>query len=349
VTPTTDLPGIDAERTGTWLAGHLDGDPPFSFELMAAGGSNLTFRVTDSLGCRWALRRPPEGRRLATAHDVDREWRVLEAVHGSDVDVPVPRPVARCDDLDVTGAPFFVMDFVDGTILRTQEDGVALGPTAGRRAAESLVDVHARLHQVDVDAVGLGDLGPRAEYVERQLRRWMGQVEEAAGPRRPEIGRLHRRLQAAIPPQPTEPAVLHGDYRFDNVVVGGDHDVVGVLDWELCALGDPVADACWSLLYWADGDDDHTFLPSSPTLAEAIPDRDWAISRYEERSGRSLSAWPWFSAFGWWKMACIVDGVHARYRAGSRGGATPGDLQAIAERGDRLVDTAREAAAAAGI
>ena len=144
------LPGLDQARTAAWLTDHLDGEPPFSFELIAAGGSNLTFRVSDADDRAWALRRPPEGRTLATAHDVDREWRILEALSEADGGVPVPRPLARCDDIAVTGAPFFVMEFTEGTILRTEADGDTLDARAGRTAAESLVSVQAALHSVDV-------------------------------------------------------------------------------------------------------------------------------------------------------------------------------------------------------
>ena len=333
----------------TWLADHLEGPPPFSFELIAAGGSNLTFRVVDGDGLAWALRRPPEGRTLATAHDIDREWRILRALAAADGEVPVPRPVARCDDPQVTGAPFILMQFVEGAILRTAQDGAALDRADGHAAATSLVAVQAALHDIDVDEVGLGDLGPRTAYVERQLHRWMAQVERAAVRELPVLNDLHLRLAASVPPEAARPAILHGDYRFDNVVLGPDHRVEAVLDWELCTLGDPAADACWSLLYWADPDDSDAFLPSSPTLAPSIPDRAWATGRYEELTESPLENLGWFTAFGWWKMACIVEGVHARRLTGARGGAATADLVTIAARVDRLIEVAEDAAAVAGI
>jgi aminoglycoside phosphotransferase (APT) family kinase protein len=343
------LPGLDAARTGRWLAEHLDGTPPYHFDLVAAGGSNLTFRVSDAAGTTWALRRPPEGRALATAHDVDREWRILTALHAVDAGVPVPRPRARCADPAVTGAPFFVMDFVDGTILRTEADAAALDPAEGRAAADSLVAVQAALHAIDVEAVGLGNLGRRTGYVARQLERWKAQVDRTALRPRPALDDLHRRLAATVPPETPTPALVHGDYRFDNVVLAAGRDVAAVLDWELCTLGDPVADACWSLLYWADPGDDDTVLPSAPTLADPIPDRAWATTRYQELSGRRLDDLPWYSAFGWWKMACIVEGVHARRRSGGRGGAPPAGTGAIAARVDRLLEVAGERAEEAGV
>lgn len=344
-----DLPGLDPARTGAWLAERLPAAAPFEFDLIAAGGSNLTFRVTGADDRSWALRRPPEGRGLATAHDVDREWRVLTALSEAGAPVPVPAPVARCDDPGVTGAPFYVMAFAEGTILRTEHDAGALAPEAALHAARSLVAVQVALHAVDVDAVGLGDLGPRTGYVPRQLRRWSKQVGDAAARDLPGVHELHDRLAITAPPEPDRPALVHGDYRFDNVVLADDGTVAAVLDWELATLGDPVADACWSLLYWADSDDPDAVLPSSPTLAHAVPDRAWAAGQYEHLSGRSLDALPWFTAFGWWKMACIVEGVYARRRAGARGGAPSGDVEAIATRVDRLLEVAHEAAHVAGI
>jgi aminoglycoside phosphotransferase (APT) family kinase protein len=346
---TEELPGIDLDRTTNWLLDHLESTPPLSLTLIAAGGSNLTFRVTDAEDRAWALRRPPEGRAPATAHDVDREWRILSALDAAETGVPVPRPLARCRDTEVTGSGFFVMEFVDGRILRTVSDADALEPEAGRRAAESLVAVQTALHAVDVDEIGLGDLGRRTGYVERQLRRWRTQVERAGVRELPALDDLHRRLVATVPADAPRPALVHGDYRFDNVVLGADHSVAAVLDWELCTLGDPVADACWSLLYWADPADADAFLPSSPTLADTIPDRAWAAGRYERLSGRSLESLPWFTTFGWWKMACVVEGVYARRLAGARGGGPTGDVEAIAASVDRLLEVAEESARAVGV
>ncbi|MEL7209468.1 MAG: phosphotransferase family protein, partial [Actinomycetota bacterium] len=247
---TEPLPGLDPGPVGRWLAEQEVGQPPFAFELVAAGGSNLTYRVTDGAGATTALRRPPEGRALATAHDVDREWRILTAL-AAVPEVPTPDPIARCDDVEVTGAPFYVMAFVDGAILRTAADADELDSTAGTRAAESLVGVQAALHALDVDEVGLGDLGRRTGYVDRQLRRWMTQVEQASARDLGAFTRVHRALSDSAPTEDPTPALVHGDYRFDNVVLGADHAVAAVLDWELCTLGDPAADACWSLQYSA--------------------------------------------------------------------------------------------------
>jgi aminoglycoside phosphotransferase (APT) family kinase protein len=345
-----DTPGIIRPRVERWLTEAVpDSQGPFAFRLVAAGGSNLTFELTDAEHRRWALRRPPVGRALATAHDVLREWDVLSALHGHDTGVPVPEPVALCEDEAVTGAPFYVMGFADGTILRTAEDATRLDPDVLRAAADSLLGTQIALHAVDPDAVGLRALGPTTGYVERQLERWRRQYDNGRVRRIHLLEELHHRLARSVPPAGDRPAVLHGDYRFDNVVLGPDGRVAAVLDWELCTLGDPVADACWSLQYWADPDDEDLFLPSSPTTAPGLPRRLEMVGRYAALSGRPLDHWPWFEVFGWWKMGCIVEGVHARRSRGQAAGTPSGPLEAIAARADRCLRVAAQKAQALGL
>lgn len=341
---TDALPGLDERTVTRWLRDQVDGiDGRVRFALIAAGGSNLTFRVADESGHAFALRRPPVTAVLATAHDMDREWRILTGLTGTAV--PVPAPVARCDDVDVTGAPFYVMAFADGTILRTEADGARLDGTAFATATDSLVDVQVALHAIDPDAVGLGDLTKHhTGYVERQLRRWRTQVDRAKVRELPLLVDLHDRLARTVPTESGPPSLVHGDYRFDNVVLGPDHRVAAVLDWELCTIGDAVADACWSLLYWIDPGDSLPFLDSAPTLAPEFPRRADVAARYATRSGRDLDTLGWFTVFGYWKMACIVEGVYARRLKGARGGAAQGDPSSIAERVDAFLAYAADAA-----
>ncbi len=345
-----DPPGIVRPRVERWLAHAVpDSRGPFAFGLVAAGGSNLTFTLTDADGRRWALRRPPVGRALATAHDVRREWQVLSALHHHDAGVAVPEPVALCEDEAVTGAPFYVMGFAEGTILRTAADAERLDPEVLRSAADSLLTTQIALHAVDAEAVGLGDLGPATGYVERQLERWRRQYDDGRVRRVHLIEEVHQRLARTVPPEADRPGLLHGDYRFDNVVIDGSGQVVAVLDWELCTRGDPVADACWSLQYWADPDDAAAFLPSSPTTAAALPRRAEMVGRYAALSGRPLDHWPWFEVFGWWKMGCIVEGVHARRSKGQGAGARSGPLASIAARADAFLQIAEQKSRALGL
>jgi aminoglycoside phosphotransferase (APT) family kinase protein len=348
---TGGIPGLEWPAVERWVLDHVHGlAAPLRPELIAAGGSNLTFRVDDAEGRAVALRRPPVAAVLATAHDMDREWRILRALDATAV--PVPRPLARCADAEVTGAPFYVMAYADGTILRTEADGAELDPAAAETSTASLVDVQVALHALDVDEVGLGDLArQRTGYVERQLRRWKTQVERAQVRELPLLDTLHERLGASVPPETGPPALVHGDYRFDNVVLGPDRRIVAVLDWELATIGDAVADACWSLLYWADRGDALPFLTSAPTLAPSFPRRAVVAERYAERSGRALDALGWFTVFGYWKMACIVEGVYARRLKGASGGAGArgaDNPSVIAARADLLLEAARDAAADLG-
>jgi len=342
------LPGLEWPAVERWLLDHVEGlTAPLGASLIAAGGSNLTFRVLDDEGRAVALRRPPVAAVLATAHDMAREWRILVALR--ETPVPVPDALARCDDTTITGAPFYVMSFADGTILRTASDGAELDTGAALTATDSLVDVQVALHALDIDSVGLRDLATHhTGYVARQLRRWHTQVERARVRDLPLLDALHDRLAASVPPETGPPALVHGDYRFDNVVLGRDHRVCAVLDWELATIGDAVADACWSLLYWADPQDALPFLTTAPTLAECFPRRVEVAERYARRSGRDLGALAWYTVFGYWKMACIVEGVYARRLRGASGGGRQGDPTTIAARVDALLDAACDASTGLG-
>ncbi len=346
--PDANPKGIEVAAVTRWLLDHVDElEAPLTFDLVAAGGSNLTFRVEDATGRAVALRRPPVTAVLATAHDMDREWRIISAL--SKTDVPVPAPIARCDDTEVTGAPFYVMEFVDGRILRTEADGAALDVRSAAAATDSLVNVQVAFHALDLDEIGLGDLAKhRTGYVERQLRRWQTQVERARVRDLPALDAIHARLVATVPPESGRPALVHGDYRFDNVVLDDGARVAAVLDWELATIGDAVADACWSLLYWADPGDPLPFLTSSPTLADVFERREAVARLYEDRAGRSLDSLGWFTVFGYWKMACIVEGVHARRLKGASGGAATGDAASIAARVDALLEHAGDVATGLG-
>jgi aminoglycoside phosphotransferase (APT) family kinase protein len=330
------LKGIDRDRVVDWLARELpDLAAPFSFRLIAAGGSNLTYRVEDARGAVFVLRRPPVAGALATAHDMSREWRIMRALAANAPAVPVPRPLAYCADETITGAQFYAMSFVDGLILRDAGAAASLDAVQARVAMRSLVATQAALHALDPVAIGLGDLGRHEGYVARQLARWRRQVEASKTRDLPLLETLHERLSAQIPAQTRPSALAHGDYRFDNTVLGADHRVCAVLDWELCTIGDPVADFYWSLMYWAEPGDDITLLPDAPTRLPQFPRRAEVVACYEEFSGVPLADADFFAAFGWWKQACIVEGVYARLVKGASGGmktAPPEQVARIVER-----------------
>jgi aminoglycoside phosphotransferase (APT) family kinase protein len=318
--------GINERPVTDWLVANTPPvTPPLTFDLIAGGRSNLTYLVTDATGRRLVLRRPPISHVLATAHDMSREHRIISALAGSDV--PVPTTLGLCTDESVNERPFYVMDFVDGHILRTAPEVTAvLDHGAQRTAGEDLVDVLARLHEVDVDAVGLGDLGRKDGYLARQLKRWYGQFERSqeqereAGVFRPApiVDEVHELLVKAAPEQQSV-AVVHGDYRLDNTVVGDDGHVRAVLDWELCTLGDPLADVGILLAYWTDRGDSDVQPGGAATTAPGFPRRAELADLYAARSSLDLSVLPYYVAFAYWKLACIVEGVYVRYASGAMG------------------------------
>ena len=342
----SNIPGIDVEPVSAWLAGNIaDSEPPFTFALIAAGGSNLTFRLSDSGGRQWALRRPPVGSALATAHDMGREWRIMAAL-GEAGNVPVPEMVAFCGDHSVNGADFYVMGFVEGRILRDQDSAVDMTPEQAEIATQSLLEVQVAFHTLDLDEVGLGDLGRREDYVGRQLKRWRRQVEAAGVREVPLLIELHERLSAAKPAEGAPAALAHGDYRFDNTVLDDQWKIAAVLDWELCTTGNPIADFAWSLQYWADPDDELSFLSDPPTVLDCFVRRGEVAERYAAQSGFDLSHLPYYAVFSWWKQACIVEGAYARRLKGMTGGMeTTGDVHDIARRVDTMLAHAADMAA----
>jgi aminoglycoside phosphotransferase (APT) family kinase protein len=336
--------GLDAVRVSAWLAAQLaDARAPFAFELIAAGGSNLTYRVTDASGRVVALRRPPVAARIATAHDMAREWKILAALSRPESPVPVPAALAYCGDEAVNGAPFYVMSFAEGTILRDRAQAERWNAEEKERATAALIETQAALHTLDVDAVGLGDLSrQRAGYVERQLARWRKQAEASTARPLPALAEVHARLARTIPPEVARPALAHGDYRFDNVVLDARQRVVAVLDWELCTIGDPIADFCWSLMYWAAPGERDTWLQDPPTQAPGFCTRADVAARYARRTGFDLARLPYYEAFSWWKMACLVEGVAARLRAGASGGMRAGSAEDVERRADAYFARAEE-------
>jgi aminoglycoside phosphotransferase (APT) family kinase protein len=309
--------GVDVERVTAWFSEHVPAvAPPLSFDLIAGGRSNLTYRVTDAADGRWVLRRPPLGNVLATAHDMEREHRIISAL--AYTDVPVAPARGLCTDEAVNGAPFYVMDHVDGLVLRDASAAEAVSPDVRRRAGLSLAATLARIHAVDPDAVGLGELGRKEGYIARQLKRWNGQFEQSLTRDVPVVSDAHRHLLDNIPEQ-GDPAIVHGDYRLDNCMIDAHGEVIAVLDWEICTLGDPIADLGLLMVYWTQPDDQYSALPGAATTLEGFPTRAELVAAYEAAGGRSVGDLDYYVAFGYWKLACILEGVYARYQAGAMG------------------------------
>ncbi|MBK9180387.1 MAG: phosphotransferase family protein [Acidimicrobiales bacterium] len=334
--------GIDPGPVTAWFVEHVPGVvPPLAFELIAGGHSNLTYKVTDAEGGRYVLRRPPLGHVLATAHDMGREHRIIAAV--GPTAVPVAPALGLCADESVNGAPFYVMAYVDGHVLDTPEAARRVFPDEARRrvAGESLVDVLATLHGVDPDAVGLGDLGRKEGYVARQLKRWSTQWERSKTRELPAIEEVYERLAARIPEQGPA-AIVHGDYRLGNCLVGDDGRVAAVLDWELCTLGDPLADVGYLLVYWTDPGGPEPPRQGDPSAAGGFPSRAELLDRYARATGRDLSGIDYYVAFSSWRLAVISEGVYARYVKGAMGDHEV-DVSPFAEGVVRLAESALDA------
>jgi aminoglycoside phosphotransferase (APT) family kinase protein len=335
----TEVTGVDVGRVTAWFEGHAPGVvPPLTFELIAGGHSNLTYRVTDSTGHRWVLRRPPTGQVLATAHDMEREHRIISAL--APTDVPVAPVVGLCTDPAVNGAPFYVMAFVDGLVVRSEEAGLELDPAARRRAGESLIDTMVTIHSVDLEDVGLADLGRHEGYLARQLKRWYGQWNQSKTRELPAIDQVHDHLIASLPEQ-RGATIVHGDYRLDNCLVSHEGEVVAVLDWEICTLGDPLADLGLLMVYWADPGDPTSAMLSPATALDGFPSRSQLAERYAERSGRDIAELDRYTAFGYWKLACIVEGVYARYIGGSMGTSDPAGYEMFKQQVDHYASSAQ--------
>jgi aminoglycoside phosphotransferase (APT) family kinase protein len=309
-------PGLDLDR----LRGLLDQERPglvhgpLTGKLIEGGRSNLTYSVSDGTS-RWVVRRPPLGHVLATAHDMKREYRVINALHPTNV--PVPRPILLCENPDNGAAldsPFYVMEFVEGTPYRTADQLAPLGPQRTRDAVLSLVDTLVELHAVDPAEVGLADFGRPEGFLDRQLRRWGKQLDASRSRDLAGIDELHAALGRALPSSPA-PAVVHGDYRLDNVLIGSDDRIKAILDWEMSTLGDPLTDLGLLVMYSVPLE-----LPGSPisTTASAPghPSPAELVERYAARSGRDVSAVSWYTAFAWFKLAVILEGIHYRYTLG---------------------------------
>lgn len=345
VTDETTVAGIDHPAVTAWFVEHVpDVCVPFHVDRVAGGHSCLTFVVTDASGCRFVLRRPPLGHALATAHDVLREHRIMSAL--ADTPVPVPAMLGACDDVAVNGAPFYVMGHVEGAVLHDAglvPDALPDGADR-RRAGEQLVDALVALHAVDPDEVGLGELSRRSGYLDRQLKRWSNQWASSKTRELPAMERLHEWL-VANRPDDAPGRIVHGDFRLGNMMVGPDGTLRAILDWELCTLGDPLADVSYLLRSWTPPEEAGPASFDAPTRAGGFPSREEIAARYAERSGREIGELGYYMAFNAWRSAAISEGVYRRYIDGNMG-----ELPVDVERYARSVEQSAEAGlAAAGL
>lgn len=316
-----------SDRLAGWLGDCVPGArPPVKSTPLAGGNSNVTLLLEDADGRRMVLRRPPAGSALDTAHDVLREARIIRALGSAGA--LVPGVIATCEDSGVIGAPFVVMQYVDGFHCHGARDAQALGPSARRACGDSLARALAALHALDIDVIGIGDLGRREDYIERQLRRWARQVDADRQRPTPGIDMAHRVL-SGCPPEQRRTSVVHGDIRLDNCVLDPGGAVLAMVDWEICALGDPLADLGVLLAYWAEPGDEVVALNDPPTVVPGFAARAELTAAYLAAAGLPADTdVSFYIAFAWWKLACIIEGVWARATRQGRRLARPLDSYA---------------------
>ncbi len=340
----SDIAGYTVDAVQAWLSDHAAFlTPPFTWTRLEGGHSNLTYLLTDQSGQTVVIRRPPLGTLLPKAHDMAREWALLQALEASPV--PVARPIAFCADPAVTGAHFYVMGHVDGAPLYTSADTERLAPLPTRQGlAHSFIDVLADLHALDPDQVGLGELGRKEGYIARQIKTWYRSWTASVGPAQLDDPRAHELRDYFLAHLPDQgPArIVHGDYGLHNCLIGPDQTVAAVVDWEISTLGDPLADLAYALNQWPEQVAGEDTLPHSPTSPPGFPSRHDLARRYGQRTGRDMSHLDYYLGFNRWKSACIVHGVYARYMEGKK--STDGvDLPALRHSIDRSLTQAQDA------
>lgn len=334
--------GIDIQQTSEWISSRYEHlKAPYEFNLISGGRSNLTFEVTDSLGHKVCLRRPPVSHVLPTAHDMAREFKIISSLN--QVNFAVPKTIGICTDLNITGSTFYLMEFVEGYILRDVEALADLGTPFRSKASRSLIEALYALHSIDPDAIGLGDLAKKQGYIERQLKRWFSQFlssQELTGRVVKSVEQAYHYLSSNVPAQ-TRTSIVHGDYRLDNCVLDFQGNLLAVLDWELCTLGDPMADLGLLMVYWAEEGDPITALESAPTAEGGFMSRQEMANIYSSLGDIDIEKLDYYVAFGYWKLACILEGVFSRYALGA-GAGDQRDYRIYGEQVDILANRALE-------
>ncbi|GAB3672737.1 phosphotransferase family protein [Salinisphaera aquimarina] len=311
---------IDAAALTAYCREHapelVPADGDIVIRQFPGGASNLTYllRVDDA---EYVLRRPPFGSQVKSAHDMGREYGVLSRLHG--VYDYAPKPIVHCTDDDVIGAEFYVMQRLRGVILRRDlPDSVTLSPAEATRMCEQLLDVQATLHTTDIHAAGMADFGKPEGYIERQVTGWNTRYRNARTDDVPDCEAIMTWLESRIP-NVTRAAIIHNDYKLDNVVFDeGLGHIIGVLDWEMATLGDPVMDFGCSMAYWVQADDpeDMQQIRMGPTHLPGMLTREQMIDRYRQATGESIDDWPFYQAFGLFRLAAILQQIYKRFVEG---------------------------------
>jgi aminoglycoside phosphotransferase (APT) family kinase protein len=346
----TSPPGLDLDALERYLGPKVGGlAGALRAEVIAGGRSNLTYIVDDGQR-RFVVRRPPLAHVLPTAHDMAREYRVLAALQGTGI--PVPGVIALCEDESIIGARFYVMEWIDGHVVRDALPVEFPDTMATRQAMSSaLIETLLQLHRVDPNAVGLGNFGHPEGFLTRQVRRWWQQWEASKTRELPSIEALRKRLDETVPAQ-SAPGIVHGDYRLDNVMYAPADPtrIVAVIDWEMCTIGDPLCDLGLLCVYWADDESEaaaRTLHGRAITVEDGFFKRKDLLRDYAAGTQRDLVSLDWYIALGAYKLAIIAEGITARFLMGmtvgegfeTMGEMVPAIVQGGLEALDRLGST----------
>lgn len=314
------VPGLDLERILPWFRENVEEVGSLTGEIIGHGRSNLTYRLQDN-GRSWVLRRPPLSHVQATAHDMNREFTILTAL--VDTDVPAPKPMAICDDDAVNDAQFYIMEYVDGLVpVDPGEVSKRWDEKDRHRIGIELVDVLARLHSLEPKEIGLENWGKPQGYLGRQVRRFSQQLESIRYRETEELDDLARRLSKSIPEE-RRPGIVHGDYRLDNAILDDDGHIIAVLDWEMCTMGDSLADLGLLRMYWGEsmGEEEMSLAGTPVMTLSGFPSWAEARSRYEEKSGADLSDLDFYTVLAHFKLGVILENMYKRFLGGGTVGA----------------------------
>ena len=327
----TDPPGLKLDSLLQWMSSNISGvddSAKLQTTLLAGGRSNISYKLTDTSGSSWVLRRPPLGHIMPSAHDMSREFRVLSGLNS--VSFPTPKAQGICTDEEIIGSKFMLMDFVDGRVIESAETAMTLSDIQAGVISQNLVDTLAKLHRVDPADAGLDQLGRPEGYLQRQVKRWGEQWQLTKTRELVEIEELHNWLEGAISKLPTNlpSAIVHGDYRIDNVILDPKtSEIIAVLDWEMSTLGDPISDLAISLVYWSQAGD--TLRNQIPVAQEVTSGpgfwtREQVVQRYVSQTGYDISHLDECVALACFKLAVIMESIHHRNLSGQQLGAAAG-------------------------
>ena len=309
-----------------YISSNIDLNIDFDFEKFKVGRSNITFKIFDSKNT-YVLRRPPFGNKLESAHNMQREYKIITEL--SKNNLRVPNPIHLCADKNISQDDFYIMEYIDGETIADNLIAKNYSKKDKELITNSFVTTLTELHNFDVQSSGLKDLGKHEGYVERQLIRWNKQF---SAQKVREINDLDVATNILLEKIPTQQrvSIVHGDYRLDNVRVKN-NNVAAVLDWELCTLGDPLADLGTVIASWADKKEKDTPFIYSPSLSGGFPSRDKILNLYEENSQLNLNEIEFYVRLSFWKHAMIMEGVYVRYSLGYYGNVDKKEVEAFGE------------------